>query len=337
MKAFIFSEPGKGYITEKSVRDPGPNEVLIKVARCGVCGTDLRIWRGLEPSARGITLGHEYAGEVIRCGEQVKNYKIGDRVVVDPNIYCHSCEYCMNGEVNLCENLKALGVDIDGGFAEYCVVPVTQLQKIPDSMTYEEAALVEPVACALNGIDRAEIKPGQSVMIIGAGPIGLLMVQLARLRGAGKVMLSEKEERRRLMGQRLGADEVYDPTVTPLADQIPLKDRPKVVIECVGHPVTQAESIRLVKRGGTVILFGDGHENETFPVGSFEFYYKNLTVRGAALNPLTQNRAMVLLANKRFDVSAMISRVISLDALPDLLEKGYGPDDIKVLVDPNLS
>lgn len=336
MKAFLFSEPGKGSITEKNLREPGPNEVRIKVAACGVCGTDMRIWRGLEPSARGITLGHEYAGEIVAVGEKVSGYSVGDRVVVDPNIYCYSCEYCLNGEVNLCENLKALGVDIDGGFAQFSLVPTTQLQKIPESLSFEEAAFVEPVACALNGIDRAEIQPGQSVMIIGAGPIGLLMVQLARLRGASKVMLSEKVAWRRRMALELGADEVYDPSESSLTQQISLKDRPKVVIECVGHPATQAESIKLVKRGGTVILFGDGHENESFSVGSFEFYYKNLTVRGAALNPFTQGRAMELIAGKRIDVAALISRVIPLEVLPGLLEQGYGENDVKVIVTPNL-
>lgn len=336
MKVFNYQEPGKGKICEKSVRDISPDEVLLKVALCGVCGTDMRIWRGLEPAARQITLGHEYAGEVVKPGKNVTGYAEGDRVVVDPNIYCHSCEFCLNGEVNLCENLKALGVDIDGGFAQYCIVPTTQMQKIPASLSFEEAAFVEPLACALNGIDRAEIKPGQSVMVIGAGPIGLLMVQLAKLGGASKVMLSEKTDWRREMGLKLGADIVYDPTNIPLSEQISIKDRPKIVIECVGHPFTQAESIRLVQRGGTVILFGDGHENESFSIGSFDFYSKNLTVRGAALNPFTQNRALNMLIGKRINVASLITQVIPLEALPGLLEQGYGPKDIKVLVNPNL-
>ncbi|MHC1783980.1 MAG: alcohol dehydrogenase catalytic domain-containing protein [Anaerolineaceae bacterium] len=212
MKAFIYQEPGKGVVCEKTILDPGLAEAQLKVAMCGVCGTDMRIWRGLEPAAHQISLGHEFAGEITKLGDKVTNYSVGDRVVVDPNIYCHACEFCMNGEVNLCENLKALGVDIDGGFAQYCNVPVTQIQKIPDGLSFEEAAFVEPLACALNGIDRAEIKPGQSVMIIGAGPIGLIMVLLAKLRGASQVMLSEKVEWRRSQGKKFGADIVYNPS-----------------------------------------------------------------------------------------------------------------------------
>lgn len=336
MKAFTFIEPGKGKVDEKSEGIPGPGEVLVKVAMCGVCGTDMRIWRALEPGARNISLGHEFAGEVVSLGEGVKNYLVGDRVVIDPNIYCHTCEYCLNGQVNLCENLRALGVDINGGFAQYCVVPVTQLQKIPDSLSFKDAAFVEPIACALNGIDRAEVKPGQSVLIIGAGPIGLLMLQLVKISGAGRIMVSERVASRRNKALELGADETYNPEDAPLAEQIPLKERPHVVFECVGAPATQAESIKIVKRGGTVILFGDGHENERFEVGSFDFYYKNLIVKGAALNPYTQTRALNLLIGKRIDVNALLSRVIGLDELPALLNKGYGPDDIKILVDPHL-
>ena len=336
MKAFTFIEPGEGYVSEKSEGNPGPNEVLVKVAMCGVCGTDMRIWRGTEPSARRVTLGHEFAGEIVRVGEKVHSFSLGDRVVVDPNIYCHACEFCLNGEVNLCENLRALGVDIDGGFAQFCVVPVTQLQKIPDSLSFQEAAFVEPIACALNGIERADIKPGQSVMIIGAGPIGLLMLQLVKLRGAGKIYLSEKVPWRRQKGLEMGADIALNPDDAPLAEQISLRDRPKVVIECVGAPFTQAESIQIVQRGGTVILFGDGHEGKKFEVGSYDFYYKNLVVKGAALNPFTQSRALSLLVGKRVNTSALLSRVISLDELPGLLEKGYGAEDIKILVNPNL-
>ena len=336
MKAFTFYEPGKGIVSEKSMQDPGQGEALVRVAACGICGTDMRIWRGTEPSARNVTLGHEFAGEIVKVGEKVTQFGVGERVVIDPNIYCHTCDFCLNGEVNLCENLQALGVDINGGFAQYCVVPITQLQKIPDTLPFQEAAFVEPLACALNGIDRAEIKAGQTVMIIGAGPIGLLLLQLAKLRGAGKVLLSETVDWRRQKGLEIGADEVYDPRDAPLSDQIPLKERPKVVIECVGAPSTQAESIQIVQRGGTVILFGDGNQSETFQVGSYDFYYKNLTVKGAALNPFTQSRALNLLIHRKIDVTSLLSRVIPLNDLPGLLETGYDTKDIKVLVDPNL-
>jgi threonine dehydrogenase-like Zn-dependent dehydrogenase len=127
-----------------------------------------------------------------------------------------------------------------------------------------------------------------------------------------------------------------NPEDAPLSEQIALKDRPKVVIECIGAPITQAQSIQIAQRGGTVILFGDGHAGQKFEVDSYEFYSKNLVVKGAALNPFTQNRALNLLMSKRINVSALLSKVITLDELPDLLKKGYGPDDIKIVVNPNI-
>lgn len=335
MKAFIFERPGEGDVVEILPGIVAANEVLIQVELCGVCGTDFHIWEGSEPSTHHVILGHEFAGTIKEIGANVKTVVPGDRVTVDPNIYCHSCEYCQAGQVNLCSNLKALGVDIHGGFAQFCVAPVTQLHLLPASMTWEEAALVEPLACALHGIERAEIKPGQSVMIVGAGPMGLLMTQLARLCGASKVMISEPVEWRRKVSLKLGVDQAYNPSIAPLQEQIPESQRPQIIIECAGHPKTQAESIQLVKRGGAVILFGDGRIDETFSVGSYDFYYKNLTVRGAALNPYTHTRAVKLLAEHRINIADLVTRRIPLDDLPTLLKQGKQPQDIKVLVSPN--
>ena len=335
MKAFIFEQPGSGSIREVEWKSPGFKEVLIKVKRCGICGTDLRIWAGTEPSARNVVLGHEYSGEVVELGSGISRVKVGDRVTVDPNIACQTCEFCLTGKVNLCSNLKALGVDIDGGFAQYCVVPETQLYPIPDYMTWDEAALVEPVACAIHGINSAEIIPGDTVLIMGGGPIGLIMLQLAKLRGASRILLSEITPSRRDFARQLGADSVIDPSNSPLADVIPPENAPDVVIECIGNPSTQAEAIRIVKRGGRVVLFGDGQLDATFPVSSYIFYYKNLTVRGAALNPYTHLPALKLLAEKKIASSPLISRIIPLEQLKDVLENGYLASDIKILVAPN--
>lgn len=336
MKAFIFEQPGKGEVREVPAVTPGPGEVVVRIEVCGVCGTDMHIWQGSEPSARNIALGHEFTGVITEVGTNVRSYSPGDRVTVDPNIYCHACEYCLAGEVNLCANLKALGVDINGGFAQQCLTPVTQLHRLPDSMTWEEAALAEPLACALHGIERAELKPGQPTLIIGAGPMGLLMLQLARLRGAGRLMISEPVEWRRNLALELGADQAFDPANGPLIDQIPESARPKVVIECAGNPKTQGASIQVVKKGGTVVLFGDGHVEQSFTVGSYDFYFKNLTVRGAALNPYTHTRAVSLLAEHRLNVAALVTRRIALEALPGLLSQGYAAKDVKVLVAPNV-
>lgn len=328
MKGFIFEAPGKGEIRELAERRPATGEVLVRVKYCGVCGTDMNIWRGTDRSERNIVLGHEYCGTIVEVGAGVAGFQVGDRVAIDPNIPCQKCEPCRKGRINLCTALKALGVDIDGGFEEYCCVPENQLYLLPDSLSWEQAALMEPVACALNGINRADIAIGDDVLILGGGPMGLLMVQLARLRGAGHVILCERMDSRRQIGLQTGADAVY----ANLEDcQFPA-GAPHVVIECIGNPQTQQAALELVKPGGSVVLFGDGDLTKAFTVPSQLFYAKELTARGAALNPFTHDQAFRLIASGRMQLEPLVSRKILLEELIPLLENGYQPQDIKVLV-----
>lgn len=329
MKGFVFYEPGSGKVNELPVGKIGPKDVLVKVACCGICGTDMNIWRGTDRSERNIVLGHEYCGTITEIGSEIREYKVGDRVAVDPNIPCEKCEPCKRGRINLCKNLRALGVDINGGFEEYCVVPETQLYRIPDTMLFEEAALIEPVACAINGINRVKIEIGDDVLVLGGGPMGLIMVQLAKLRGAGRVILCEKVETRRNIASKVGADL----TVSDFNDvEKELGGKPDVVIECIGNPVTQKASFELVKSGGSVELFGDGDMTREFAIPSFAFYEKELTVTGAALNPFTHYQALRIIASGRMDVQSLVSGKISVDELRDKLDKGYEKDDVKVLV-----
>lgn len=329
MKGFVFFSPGSGEVRELKPKSPARGEALVKVACCGVCGTDMNIWRGTDRSAQGIVLGHEFCGTVVETGDDVEGFRPGDRVAVDPNIPCHSCEFCRKGRINLCTRLIALGVDIDGGFAEYCIVPLDQLFALPPTMQWEEAALVEPVACALNGIKRAGIEIGDDVMILGGGPMGLLMVQLAKLQGAGRVILCEKMAGRQKLGAIVGADIVVDSLE---AYQNHSQQAPDVVIECIGNPVTQEAAMDIVKPGGQVILFGDGDLTKRFSVPSQLFYQKELTVRGAALNPFTHDQAFRIISSGRMNLQPLISRTISVDELPELLSGGYRKDDVKILV-----
>ena len=329
MKGFLFHKPGSGEVTDFPERHPGANEVLVKVHFCGICGTDMNIWRGTDKSAWEIIPGHEYSGEIVETGEGVTGFAAGDRVCIDPNIPCGVCEPCRKGRINLCEHLTALGVDIDGGFAEYCIVPESQLFVLPDSMSYEEGALIEPLACALNGINRIKIKAGDDVCILGGGPMGLLMIQLAKLTGAGRVILCELREGRRKLGKELGADMVTDDFAK--AEEL-LGGKPDAVIECIGNPVTQKAALMMVKPGGQVQLFGDGDMTKEFSIPSMLFYEKELTVTGAALNPFTHSQAMKTAASGRVKLLPLVSGKISVDELPDTLERGYVENDIIILV-----
>jgi threonine dehydrogenase-like Zn-dependent dehydrogenase len=191
VKAAVVERPEVVRIEEREVPQPGAEEVLIRVRACGVCGTDVHILHAGFRADYPVIPGHEFAGEVVSVGDRVTHVRPGEPVVIDPNITCGVCPYCRRGLVHLCENLIALGVNLPGGFEEFCVAPAKQVYRLPDGLSWEEAAFVEPLACCVHGIDRAGISAGDSVVVIGAGPIGLLMVQLARLEGAREVIVSE--------------------------------------------------------------------------------------------------------------------------------------------------
>jgi len=334
MRAFVFEEPGAGNVKQVDIKTLHKEDVLLKVERCGVCGTDIHIWAGTEPAARNVILGHEYAGVIVEIGSKVEGYSVGERVAIDPNITCGVCEFCRDGKVNLCSNLRALGVDIDGGFAEYSIVPFSQIYKIPAQISWNEAAMVEPLACALHGVDRAEIMAGMDVAIIGGGPIGLMMIQLVRLKGANKILLSEKSQWRRSIAESLGADIIIDPAKASLREQIKRYGNPDVVIECVGMPQCQEEAVTIAKRGGTVLLFGCGPIGKSFSVGSFDVYFNELTIKGSALNPFTHARAIKLISQKRIDVKSLVSDEIGLEEISHLLRSGYQEKDLKIVVNP---
>jgi len=334
-KSFVFYGPGKGGFQNINIKNPERKEILLKNKTCGICGTDIHIWHGNEPAKTPVVLGHEFAGIIKNMGKEVERFSIGDRVSVNPNISCGVCSYCSQGKVNLCSNLLALGVDLNGGFAEYTIVPESQLYHIPSKMTWEEASMVEPLACCIRGIDRINMVSGQSVCIIGGGSIGLLMLQLVHFQGASKIYLSEKNEYRRNIGKTLGADYLIDPIKVPLNQYFSKKEAPDIVIECVGSPKTQEESINIVKPGGTVELFGCGPLNEKFSISSYDIYSREITILGSALNPFTHSRAISLIVNKRIILDKIILKNISIEDIPNYLSNGLGEEDIKVVVKMN--
>ena len=198
MKGAFFLGNREFEVRDMEKRPLAADEVRIRVMACGVCGTDVHIYHGEAGSAEvtpPVVLGHEYAGIVEEVGADVKGLAPGDHVAVDPNIYCGACTPCRDGKKQFCEHLQALGVTRDGGFAQYSAAPAAQCFKLAPELPFEAGAMAEPLACCLHGIDAAGIRPGSTVCVIGGGAIGLLMVQLARLSGAAKGILSEPQRR----------------------------------------------------------------------------------------------------------------------------------------------
>lgn len=324
MKAAVFYEKENLKIEELAVPEAGAGQVLIRVHACGICGTDMHIFDGDEgaaPTPSGTVLGHEFAGEVVAVGEGVKSVKIGDRVCVDPNKLCNECEYCKNVIGHFCENIVGIGTTVNGGFAEYCVVPESQVYPFSEKTSYEAAAMTEPVACCLHGIDMCDINCGDTVAVIGGGMIGLLMVQLAKLKGAAKLILIEPVAQKRECGKSLGADILIDPINEDVSAVLAENNihRIQTVIECVGKVGTIQQAIDIAGKKSTVMMFGLTKPDAELPIKPFEIFKKEIVLKASYINPYTQQRALTLIDTGKIDVSSMIYKKISLAELPAVL------------------
>lgn len=326
MKSAVFYGKHNMKIEEKELPIVGPEDVLVQVKACGVCGTDVHIYEG-DKGAAEVTpptiLGHEFAGIVAEVGKNVTKYKKGDRVCVDPNCYCGNCDYCRSGIAHYCTDMIGYGTTMNGGFAEYCSVNQKQIYPIGDNTTFEKGAMAEPVACCLHGIDMCNIHPGSNVVIIGGGMIGLLMMQLSKLSGATKVALLEPVEKKRETAIKLGADFCIDPIKEDVKAKLKESGMAwvNVVIECVGRPSTIEQAIDIAGNKAVVMMFGLTKPDETISVKPFEIFQKEIELKASYINPYTHKRAIELIDSGRLDVSSMIYEVCSLEKLEDILSK----------------
>lgn len=338
MKAAVFYEPGVMKVEEKKEPTVTGDEVLIRVMAAGVCGTDLHIFDGAKGASEcfpPVILGHEFAGIVEEVGEAVTQIKPGDHVTVDPSIMCGKCYSCQTGKPHFCETYSATGVTYDGGFAQFCKAKEKQIYTLNPEVTFEEGALCEPLGCCLHGIDRANIRTGDTVLIIGGGTIGLIMIQLAKLTGAQTVILSEPIEGKWELAKKLGAD--Y--TINPLK-QTPFEFIQKegireinVSIECVGARATIIDAIKYVSNGGHVMLFGVPDPELEIPIKPYEFYQKEISVTASYVNPYTHGRAANLLNSGKLKLSELISDRFTLDEIDEAF-KMRGKNG-KMMIFPN--
>lgn len=340
MKGSYYLGNKKFEIRSLACQHPGEGEVLVRVAACGVCGTDVHIYFGSKGSADvvpPVVLGHEFSGVVEEVGPGVDVVAVGDHVTVDPNMYCGKCRPCRIGKKQLCDNLRAYGVNRDGGFAEACVVDQRQCFKVSKDIPLEFAAMSEPVACALHGIDRSHIRHGDVVCIVGGGAIGLIMLQLARMAGAAKVLVSEPVEFRRGLALSLGADAAIDPIgEDPLEriKEVAGTNGADVVIECVGNKIALKQSIEMCARGATLMLFAVHGLDEIAEFKPFEIFSKELTITGSLINPDTHARAAELISSGRLDFSSIITHTFGIDQVEQAILTQMGNESVKVLVKP---
>jgi len=301
-----------------------PDEVKIHTAFAGICGTDHALYAGLPGSAPAvppIVLGHENSGVVVEVGSEVTNVKVGDRVAVDPNIYCGQCKYCRTGRPELCEHLSAIGVTRDGGFEDYFTAPASVIYPIPDNVSLKAAALVEPISCAVHGIQLLKVSPYQKALVIGDGFMGQLFVQILQAYGIHEVDLAGiVDEKLAMAKDKFGAKRTFN---TMAGDKIPDSEY-DVVIEAVGSPKTQEAAIEAAARGGQVLMFGVGGPDDTFEMNTYEVFQKQLTIQGSFINPNAFEDSLALLASGKVDVEPLISHELDYATVEDFLNGKLG-------------
>lgn len=325
MKAAVYHGKHNLVVEDVPVRELDDNEVLVKVKYCGVCGTDIHIFNGDGGSFEVIPPlipGHEFSGVVKKIGGNVNRIKVGDRVSGDPNDMCGECYFCKNAMQQFCTNNIGVGTTVDGGFAEYVIMHEKQLYTFSEDLSFIEAAMAEPISCCLHGIDLCHIKSGDTVLIIGGGPIGMIMLQLAKKEGATKVILSEPVEEKRELALKLGATKVIDPMnedVQAVLDEY--TPNVNVVIECVGNVHTQADAIKYAGKCATVMLFGLAAPEESVPVKPDDIFKKELHITSSFINPYTYERAIQVLESKTLDLESLITNIVPLDDIADVFTK----------------
>lgn len=337
MMAAVFA--GEGTLTLRDMPVPDvrrDDDVLLRVQGVGICGTDVHILSVPpgHPATEGVILGHEFVADVVRVGRTVTHVSPGDRVVVDPTPPCGACAYCQLDQPNMCENNLSLGVFTHGGMARFTVVPVRAVFRISPAVPPEIAVLAEPIADVLNGIRRAAPQLGETALVLGAGPIGLLFTLLLRAAGAGKVLVSEVAPRRAQRAAECGADLVIDPSREDLAQAVrrvsPLGA--DLVVDAVGKLLPDA--LRAVRKGGRVVLFGVDQSAET-PLRQADLTFRELSILGSYIDRSTFPQAIRLLESGRLDFAKLVTHRLPLTRVHegiDLLRRGEG---IKVVIEPD--
>lgn len=329
MKAAIVEAPGKVSLTTVPDPEPGPRDVVVKVASCGLCGTDLHILQGEFAPTLPIVPGHEFAGEVVATGSQVSELAVGDQVAVDPSLHCHECRYCRSGRGNLCDNWAAIGVTTAGGAAEYALAPVANCVRLPDHVDVRDAALIEPLSCAVRGYDVLRGNLGAEVLIYGSGTMGLMMLELAKRTGAASVDVLDVNPERLATADRLGCS-----ASAARAEEL---DRPRgwdVVIDATGNAQAIQDGLGRVAKGGTFLQFGVSDYATTAVIEPYRIYNQEITITGSMAVLHSYERAAALFASGVLDPSVFISDRLPLEQYPRAIERFRAGRGRKIVVEP---
>lgn len=343
MRSLMVYGPKDLKIEDVPIPKISDDEILVKVTYAGVCGTDNRIYQGTKKIPTPRIIGHEFVGTITDIGANIKNHNKGDRVTVYPMIPCGNCYTCIAGRKNICVNRTTIGYEIDGAFSQYVKIPSIAIQAgnvvtVPDGVSDEVAAASEPIAAAFHGVKRCDIKKGDTVVIVGAGPIGLFHTQLAQLSHPGSLIIIEPQEEKRKMARQLGADHVIDPEEGNVLNQLlhlTNDEGADVVIIDVGIPKVIENAVHYVKKGGTFLVFAGCPHGSTITIDPNVIHYKEINFTGSsASTPEIHEEVLHYLDQGQIDVSQLISAIVSLDDWQRALDMKNNYQGIKVLIDP---
>ncbi|MEO6087604.1 MAG: zinc-dependent alcohol dehydrogenase family protein [Umezawaea sp.] len=329
MKAVVITGVGRLEVTEVPDPKAGSREVVVDVAACGLCGTDLHILQGEFAPTLPVIPGHEFAGVVVEIGSDVNEVAVGDRVAVDPSLYCHECRMCRLGRNNLCERWNAIGVSTAGGAAEYAVAPVANCVKLPDHVRTEDAALIEPLSCAVRGYDILRSQLASRVLIYGSGTMGLMMLQLGKLTGAASIEVVDINTDRLATAKQLG--------VTATATSADELDRPKgwdVVIDATGNERAIQDGLGRVAKGGTFLQFGVSDYAARAVIEPYKIYNQEITITGSMAVLHSFERAADLFATGVLDPNVFISDRLPLDDYAAAIDQFKAGEGRKIQVLP---
>jgi len=341
MKAALFYGKEDMRIHEVNIPKIKEDEILIKVRVCGICGSDVRsYYKGVEERYKiPLILGHEVSGQVSEIGGEINDFAIGDRVVVAPIYGCGKCNFCLSGQENLCKDVMVFGCNLDGAFAEYMKIPAQAIQrgalvKIADELSDEEAALIEPFSCCLHGVLRANVGPGDTVLVIGTGPIGLAHMKLLRLLGASYIIASDVVDSRLEVAKKFGADMTINPPREDSLAKIKELTEDKgadAVIVAVGNPEAITQGLKMVRRGGTVVLFGGCPPNTVVQVDPNFIHYSDIAIVGsidATMDEFRRAASLVSIA----EVKPFITHRFPLESIKDAMEMSKSREALKVVI-----
>ncbi len=331
MQAVIIEAPHKLSIRDVAVPEIGPNEVLVAVEACGLCGTDQHIYEGTFLSPYPLIPGHEFSGVVEEVGEGVSSVRVGARVTVDPSLFCGDCYFCKSQRGNHCQNWNGIGVTRDGGFAEYVAVPARNVYPISNDVTFEEAAFVEPLSCVIYAMQRVRVWPGDEVLIFGSGPMGLLLLQVLKHSGASQVTVVDLREKRLEMARSLGADVTV--VAGPDQDEALREIAPlgfALVVDATGVPQVVERSFQYLKPSGQMLVFGVTPSEARISISPFDIYKNDWTIVGSFALCYTFYPAIALLENGVVNVKPLLSHSLPLSQFTEALEMARSGEAMKI-------